>query len=141
MRCPAPDSTMGTSLMAGTLKLLVLCRPLSWQMIDGRDSKNVNVQFLRSNIGIVSQEPVLFDCSIMDNIKYGDNTQEISMERVLAAAKQAQLHDFVMSLPEVSPKSAVPTGTQCCGEGRVPRKEPRFYNVQIQNSIISVTMK
>lgn len=69
-------------------------------MIDGRDSKNVNVQFLRSNIGIVSQEPVLFDCSIMDNIKYGDNTQEISMERVLAAAKQAQLHDFVMSLPE-----------------------------------------
>nr|XP_034351500.1 bile salt export pump isoform X2 [Arvicanthis niloticus] len=69
-------------------------------MIDGHDSKKVNVQFLRSNIGIVSQEPVLFDCSIMDNIKYGDNTKEISVERVIAAAKQAQLHDFVMSLPE-----------------------------------------
>uniref|UniRef100_A0A8C9DT68 Bile salt export pump n=1 Tax=Prolemur simus TaxID=1328070 RepID=A0A8C9DT68_PROSS len=69
-------------------------------MIDGHDSKKVNVQFLRSNIGIVSQEPVLFACSIMDNIKYGDNTKEISMERVIAAAKQAQLHDFVMSLPE-----------------------------------------
>ncbi|XP_055456156.1 bile salt export pump-like [Psammomys obesus] len=69
-------------------------------MIDGHDSKKVNVQFLRSNIGIVSQEPVLFDCSIMDNIKYGDNTKEISMERVVAAAKQAQLHDFIMSLPE-----------------------------------------
>ncbi|KAM5280513.1 bile salt export pump isoform 2-T2 [Ctenodactylus gundi] len=69
-------------------------------MIDGHDSKRVNVQFLRSNIGIVSQEPVLFACSIMDNIKYGDNTREIPKERVIAAAKQAQLHDFVMSLPE-----------------------------------------
>ncbi|XP_004857677.1 bile salt export pump isoform X2 [Heterocephalus glaber] len=69
-------------------------------MIDGRDSKRVNVQFLRSNIGIVSQEPVLFACSIKDNIKYGDNTKDIPMERVIAAAKQAQLHNFVMSLPE-----------------------------------------
>ncbi|XP_053774731.1 bile salt export pump isoform X3 [Desmodus rotundus] len=69
-------------------------------MIDGHDSKKVNIQFLRSNIGIVSQEPVLFACSIMDNIKYGDNTKEIPMEKVIEAAKQAQLHDFVMSLPE-----------------------------------------
>ncbi|XP_027446304.1 bile salt export pump isoform X3 [Zalophus californianus] len=69
-------------------------------MIDGHDSKKVNVQFLRSNIGIVSQEPVLFACSIMDNIKYGDNTKEIPKEKVIEAAKQAQLHDFIMSLPE-----------------------------------------
>ncbi|XP_036850929.2 bile salt export pump isoform X1 [Manis javanica] len=69
-------------------------------MIDGHDSKKVNVQFLRSNIGIVSQEPVLFACSIMDNIKYGDNTKEIPKEKVIEAAKRAQLHDFVMSLPE-----------------------------------------
>ncbi|ELK28187.1 Bile salt export pump [Myotis davidii] len=69
-------------------------------MIDGHDSKRVNVQFLRSNIGIVSQEPVLFACSITDNIKYGDNTRDIPMEKVIEASKQAQLHDFVMSLPE-----------------------------------------
>ncbi|XP_019778904.2 bile salt export pump isoform X2 [Tursiops truncatus] len=69
-------------------------------MIDGHDSKNVNVQFLRSKIGIVSQEPVLFACSIVDNIKYGDDTKEIPTEKVIEAAKQAQLHDFVMSLPE-----------------------------------------
>ncbi|XP_030877024.1 bile salt export pump [Leptonychotes weddellii] len=73
---------------------------LYWQMIDGHDSKKVNVQFLRSNIGIVSQEPVLFACSIMDNIKYGDNTKEIPKEKVIEAAKRAQLHDFIMSLPE-----------------------------------------
>lgn len=60
------------------------------------------MQFLRSKIGIVSQEPVLFDCSIADNIKYGSNTKEATMEKVIEAAQKAQLHDFVMSLPNVS---------------------------------------
>ncbi|XP_077175914.1 bile salt export pump isoform X1 [Paroedura picta] len=69
-------------------------------LIDGHDSRNVNVHFLRSKIGIVSQEPVLFDCSIADNIRYGDNTRDISMDKVIAAAEKAQLHDFVMSLPD-----------------------------------------
>ncbi|XP_039997875.1 bile salt export pump-like isoform X2 [Xiphias gladius] len=69
-------------------------------LIDGRDSTCVNVPFLRSKIGIVSQEPVLFDCSIAENIKYGDNSREISMNEVISAAKKSQLHDFVMSLPE-----------------------------------------
>lgn len=70
-------------------------------MIDGRESRGVNVSFLRSKIGIVSQEPVLFDCSIADNIKYGDNMREVSMDEVVAAARKAQLHDFVMALPAV----------------------------------------
>ncbi|KAK5602504.1 Bile salt export pump [Crenichthys baileyi] len=69
-------------------------------LIDGHESSRVNVPFLRSKIGIVSQEPVLFDCSIAENIKYGDNLREISMNEVILAAKKAQLHDFVMSLPE-----------------------------------------
>lgn len=71
------------------------------QLIDGHDSTRVNVSFLRSKIGIVSQEPILFDCSIAENIKYGDNSREISMNDVIAAAKKAQLHSFVMALPEV----------------------------------------
>ncbi|KAJ8255334.1 hypothetical protein GJAV_G00203690 [Gymnothorax javanicus] len=69
-------------------------------LIDGRLSSQVNVKFLRSKIGIVSQEPILFDCSIAENIKYGDNMREISMDDVIAASKEAQLHDFVTSLPE-----------------------------------------
>ncbi|TSM94690.1 Bile salt export pump [Bagarius yarrelli] len=69
-------------------------------LIDGHDSTYINVPFLRSKIGIVSQEPVLFDCSIVDNIRYGDNQRELSMDNVIAAAKKAQLHEFVMSLPE-----------------------------------------
>uniref|UniRef100_A0A9J8BB56 Bile salt export pump n=1 Tax=Cyprinus carpio carpio TaxID=630221 RepID=A0A9J8BB56_CYPCA len=69
-------------------------------LIDGRESTRVNAAFLRSKIGIVSQEPILFDCSIAENIRYGDNQRELSMDDVIAAAKKAQLHDFVMSLPE-----------------------------------------
>lgn len=71
------------------------------QLIDGHESTRVNVPFLRSKIGIVSQEPVLFDCSIAENIKYGNNLREIGMNEVISAANKAQLHDFVMSLPEV----------------------------------------
>nr|XP_057907406.1 bile salt export pump-like [Doryrhamphus excisus] len=69
-------------------------------LIDGRDSTLVNVSFLRSKIGIVSQEPILFDCSIAENIKYGDNSRDIGMDDVISASKKSQLHDFVMSLPE-----------------------------------------
>lgn len=45
---------------------------------------------------------MLFDCSIADNIKYGSNTKEVTMEEITEAAQKAQLHDFVMSLPDVS---------------------------------------
>ncbi|XP_019945327.2 bile salt export pump [Paralichthys olivaceus] len=68
-------------------------------MIDGRLSHRVNVPFLRAQIGIVSQEPVLFDCSIAENIQYGDNKRIVSMEEIVEAAKKAFLHDFVMTLP------------------------------------------
>lgn len=69
-------------------------------LIDGRPSHTVNVPFLRAQIGIVSQEPVLFDCSIAENIQYGDNTRNMSMEEIVDAAKKAYLHDFVMTLPD-----------------------------------------
>uniref|UniRef100_A0A7N8XWG9 ATP-binding cassette, sub-family B (MDR/TAP), member 11a n=1 Tax=Mastacembelus armatus TaxID=205130 RepID=A0A7N8XWG9_9TELE len=69
-------------------------------LIDSHPSHTVNVPFLRSQIGIVSQEPVLFGCSIAENIRYGDNTRSISMEEVVEAAKKAYLHDFVMTLPD-----------------------------------------
>ncbi|XP_061827656.1 bile salt export pump [Nerophis lumbriciformis] len=69
-------------------------------LIDGRGSRSVNVPFLRSQIGMVSQEPVLFDCSIAQNIQYGDNRRHVNMEEMVEAAKKAYLHDFVMTLPD-----------------------------------------
>ncbi|KAL2081432.1 hypothetical protein ACEWY4_023285 [Coilia grayii] len=69
-------------------------------LIDGCPSRAVCVPFLRAQIGIVSQEPVLFDCSIAENIAYGDNTRTVSTEEIVEAAKKAFLHDYVTSLPQ-----------------------------------------
>ena len=66
------------------------------------DVKDLNVQWLRYQMGLVSQEPVLFDCSIADNIRYGDNFNEVSDEEVEAAARSANIHNFIISLPQVS---------------------------------------
>ena len=55
------------------------------------------------SVGIVSQEPILFDMSIRENIAYGDNSRtDIPMDEIIAVAKDANIHDFVQSLPEVS---------------------------------------
>ena len=86
-----------------------------FQLIDGRPSHNINVPFLRAQIGIVSQEPVLFDCSIAENIQYGDNTRIVSMEEIVEAAKKAYLHDFVMTLPDVSEILQIMTVLLICG--------------------------
>lgn len=53
-------------------------------------------------MGIVSQEPILFDYSIRENIAYGDNSREVSMDEIVKAAKMANIHNFISSLPQVS---------------------------------------
>ena len=54
-------------------------------------------------VGIVFQEPILFDMSIRENIAYGDNIrEEIPMEEIIRAAKDANIHDFVQCLPNVN---------------------------------------
>ena len=69
--------------------------------LDGTDLKDLNIRWLRSQIGIVSQEPVLFDASIAENIRYGTNFSGVSEEEVIEAAKAANIHNFVESLPQV----------------------------------------
>jgi len=51
-------------------------------------------------MALVSQEAILFDISIRDNIKYGDLTRDISEEEIILAAQRANIHDFVLTLPE-----------------------------------------
>ena len=70
--------------------------------LENQDIKQLNLHHVRSKIGIVSQEPVLFNRSIGENIRYGDNTTEASMEEVIAAARKANIHTFVSALPQVS---------------------------------------
>ena len=50
---------------------------------------------------MVSQEPVLFNATIADNIRYGANFGEVTDEEVEMAAQSANIHNFIMTLPEV----------------------------------------
>ena len=68
--------------------------------IDGVDTKEINVKHLRKHIGVVSQEPILFDASIKKNILMGH--PEATEEMVIKAAKNANAHDFIEELPNVS---------------------------------------
>ena len=73
--------------------------------LDGQDLRTLNLKWLRSQIGLVSQEPVLFDASIADNIRYGANFREVLDEEVEEAAKAANIHKFVISLAQVHSKA------------------------------------
>lgn len=77
----------------------MLC--FDWQMLDDNNTKHLNIHWLRSQIGIVSQEPVLFDCSLSDNIAYGDNSRQVTQEEIEQAAKAANIHSFIEGLPQV----------------------------------------
>ena len=76
-------------------------------LLDGVDLYGLNISWLRRQIGLVSQEPVLFNMSIADNIRYGALFREVSDEEVIEAAKSANIHDFIQSLPEVSVNSMI----------------------------------
>lgn len=65
--------------------------------VDGQNVNEVTMQSLRRNIGIVQQDVYLFNASIRENILYG--RPDAGEEEVIAAAKRANIHDYVMSLP------------------------------------------
>ncbi len=77
--------------------------PLSGNLsLDGTDLRDLNLKWLRSKIGIVSQEPILFDATIAENIRYGALFRDASDEEVIEAAKSANIHSFIDTLPMVS---------------------------------------
>ncbi len=67
-------------------------------LIDGQDIREVSQASLRSALGMVPQDTILFNDTIRYNIHYGDPDK--SNDEVVAAAKSAQIHDFIMELPE-----------------------------------------
>ena len=66
--------------------------------LDGVDLKELEPSWLRRQIGMVAQKPVLFAMSLGDNIRYG--RPDATEEEVIAAAKAANAHDFIMALPD-----------------------------------------
>uniref|UniRef100_G1RY85 ATP binding cassette subfamily B member 4 n=1 Tax=Nomascus leucogenys TaxID=61853 RepID=G1RY85_NOMLE len=84
-------------------------------LLDGQEAKKLNVQWLRAQLGIVSQEPVLFDCSIAENIAYGDNSRVVSQDEIVSAAKAANIHPFIETLPHKYETRVGDKGTQLSG--------------------------
>ncbi|XP_047533221.1 ATP-dependent translocase ABCB1-like [Vanessa atalanta] len=70
---------------------------------------------VRQTIGFVQQEPILFDRTIGENIAYGDNTKQLEMDDIIEAAKQANIHNFVVSLPMGYDTNIGSKGTQLSG--------------------------
>ncbi|KAI8374849.1 putative ABC transporter protein [Blakeslea trispora] len=68
-------------------------------LLDGKDLKEYNVTWLRSKIGVVSQEPVLFNLTIKENILMGVESA-VSDQEIIAACKKANCHSFILQLPE-----------------------------------------
>ncbi len=66
--------------------------------LDGIDTKDIRLESLRRNIGIVSQTVFLFDGTVRDNIAYG--AEGASDEEIIAAAKKANIHDYVTTLED-----------------------------------------
>ena len=65
---------------------------------DGIDVRDIQLTSLRNNVGIVLQDSVLFTGTVADNIRYGK--PNASMDEVISAAKQANIHDFIETLPD-----------------------------------------
>ena len=83
--------------------------------LEEKNIQSLNLPYVRSKLGIVSQEPVLFDRSIAENIQYGDNERTVSMEEVIDAARKANIHNFVAALPEGYETKVGGKGTQLSG--------------------------
>lgn len=69
-------------------------------LLDGNDVRDLNLPWLRSQIGVVSQEPILFATTIYENIRYGRN--DVSKAEIVQAAIIANAHSFITNLPDVS---------------------------------------
>uniref|UniRef100_A0A8D3DCN0 ABC-type xenobiotic transporter n=1 Tax=Scophthalmus maximus TaxID=52904 RepID=A0A8D3DCN0_SCOMX len=89
--------------------------PAEGRVLDSVNVKDLNIHWLRSHIGIVSQEPLLFDCTLAENIAYGDNTRTVTLKEIEAAAKAANIHNFIQELPQKYDTQAGDKGTQLSG--------------------------
>jgi ATP-binding cassette subfamily B (MDR/TAP) protein 1 len=100
-------------------------------MIDGKDIRRLNLKSLRLKIGLVQQEPALFATSIFDNIAYGKD--EATEAEVIEAARAANMHTFISSLPDGYKTSVGERGVQLSGGqkqriaiARAVLKDPRI---------------
>jgi subfamily B ATP-binding cassette protein MsbA len=111
-----PTETVALVGLSGTGKttiinlLLRFYDPSSGRItMDGINICEVNLSSLRSQIGLVSQDLILFNDTVRNNIAYGQ--EDISLEKVVEAAKAAEAHDFIIKLPQGYDSSIGEKGT------------------------------
>ncbi|NBD07560.1 MULTISPECIES: ABC transporter ATP-binding protein [Corallococcus] len=100
-------------------------------LLDGRPLASLDPSWLRRHVGMVAQEPLLFSCSIADNIRYG--RPDATDAQVEAAAKAAHAHDFIQRFPEAYATTVGERGVQLSGGqkqrvaiARAVLKDPRI---------------
>ena len=82
-------------------------------LVGGHDVRDLNIHWLRNNIGVVSQEPVLFATTISENIRFGN--EDATLEEIEAAAIAANAHSFISELPDGYNTLVGERGTQLSG--------------------------
>ena len=81
----------------------------------GHNLRDLNVRWLRSQMALVSQEPVLFNTTIAQNISYGSLSDDVTQEQIENAARNANAHDFIMRLPKAYETVVGERGVQLSG--------------------------
>ena len=94
----------------------ICCLYMFQILLDGVDIRELNVEWLRNQIGLVSQEPVLFATSIRENIQFG--RMNVTEKELREAARNANIHEFIELLPEVH----ITRGSRYFSQGRSQRK-------------------
>ncbi|CAG8521893.1 9323_t:CDS:1 [Scutellospora calospora] len=82
-------------------------------LLDNEPLKNIQLHWLREQIGIVSQEPILFDMTVRENITYGK--EDATIEEIENVAKQVNMHEFIKTLPNGYETKLGSSGTQLSG--------------------------
>ncbi|KAK2834899.1 hypothetical protein FQN49_006805 [Arthroderma sp. PD_2] len=69
-------------------------------LVDGKDISKLNIKNYRSHLALVSQDPTLYQGTIRENITLGTNDEDVSEEKITKACKDANIYDFIQSLPD-----------------------------------------
>src|SRR5258708_21408778 len=85
-------------------------------LIDGYDLRDVTIDSLRQQIGKVTQETVLFNDTVRNNIAYGQ--PDVPLSKVQEAARMALAHDFILKMPDCYNTKIGAKGTRLSGAGR-----------------------
>lgn len=103
-------------------------------LLDGIDICELNASWLRRQIGVVSKYPVLFNMSVLNNIRYGANYRYVDSNEVIEAAKRSGVHETLSSLSEVRISQSVHQTVHVTSGSHIAVKPSPLYNYKHSNA-------